>query len=138
VRTCDSIIPDRDEFLARRPYASENLSFVGWATQWLLNTESQSLALITGLLGFAFFGALAASFIRQFARTEGNELPSSGWIVPALIRGVAAATLVFLAVEGGIVPLLTQNTYAIFLRVSLPLYSASPYGNGRGAVWKRR
>jgi len=116
VTVCDEIVPETDDYLARRPLASQDLGIFGQATRWLLNTESPALALITGLLGFGFFGALAASFIRQVSLTQGRVLPTAGWILPALISGVAAATLVFLAAVGGIPPF-TQNPnpYAVFL-----------------------
>jgi hypothetical protein len=89
----------------------------GRATGWLLSTESRDLALIVGLLGFGFFGALASSFIR---RAQANELlAASDLIVPALIRGVAAAVLIFLAVVGGIAVFTRSdpepNPYAVFL-----------------------
>ena len=90
----------------------------GAAAAWLLRTESPELALIIGLLGFGFFGALAASFIREFAGTPRNELPAIGFILPALIRGVGAAILVFLLAKGGTAILPTgdasPNAYAIF------------------------
>jgi hypothetical protein len=77
------------------------------------------LGLIIGLLGFGFFGALAASFIREFAATPGNDLPAIGFVLPALVRGVGAAILVFLLAKGG-TAILTRgdaspNAYAIFV-----------------------
>jgi hypothetical protein len=116
VTACEKIAPETDDYLARRPLASQDLGIFGQATRWLLNTESPPLALITGLLGFGFFGALAASFVRRVALTQDRALPPAGWILPALISGVAAATLVFLAALGGLPPF-TQNpnSYAVFL-----------------------
>jgi hypothetical protein len=122
VEPCFSIAADpAGDALPPRPGPGQELGVFWKATHWLLATESSDLALIIGLLGFGFFGALATSFIRQFAQTPGAALPSSGWIVPALVRGVAAAILVFLAVQGGIAVFtqtggaLSPNPYAVFL-----------------------
>lgn len=107
------------DYLLDRTGAVETLGPFGRAAAWLLRTESQELALIVGLLGFGFFGALAASFIKEFAGTPGNELPAVGFILPALVRGVGAAILVFLVAKGG-TAILTRgdaqpNAYAIFV-----------------------
>lgn len=120
VAMCANTIPREADYLKERRGASDSLGFFGTAAKWLLATESRDLALITGLLGFGFFGALAASFIRQAAATPGQSLPPPGWIIPALIRGVAAAVLVFLAVVGGLAvftqagPEPSPNPYAVF------------------------
>lgn len=108
---------DRD-YLPDRIGPTETLGLFGAAAAWLLQTESPELALIIGLLGFGFFGALAASFVKEFAGTPGNELPGISFILPALIRGIGAAILVFLLAKGG-TAILTRgdaspNAYAIF------------------------
>jgi hypothetical protein len=112
--------PDNPNF-PPRPDLSETLGYFGRATAWLIHTESRNLALIPGLLGFGFFGALARAFIQEFAAASGNELPAASFIVRALVSGVAAAVLVFLAVVGGIA-MFTQsgpdphpNPYDVFL-----------------------
>jgi hypothetical protein len=114
---CELKLPPSD-YLPPRSALADTLGVFGAAAAWLLRTESFELALITGLLGFGFFGALAASFIREFAGTRGYDLPAIGIIVPALIRGVGAAILVFLLAKGG-TAILTRgdarpNAYAIF------------------------
>jgi hypothetical protein len=117
---CANIVPPEADFLPQRRGPSDSLGLFGRMAKWLLATESRDLALITGLLGFGFFGALAASFIRQTAAQPGQVLPPAGWILPALIRGVAAAVLVFLAVVGGLAvftqagPEPAPNPYAVF------------------------
>jgi hypothetical protein len=115
---CTDLKPVAREYLPARSGAVETLGPFGAAAAWLLRTESPELALIIGLLGFGFFGALAASFIREFAGTPRNELPAIGFILPALIRGVGAAILVFLLAKGGTAILTTgdasPNAYAIF------------------------
>jgi hypothetical protein len=115
---CTVSNPDIRDYLPPRSGPVETLGPFGAAAAWLLRTESPELALIIGLLGFGFFGALAASFIREFAGTPRNELPAIGFILPALIRGIGAAILVFLLAKGG-TAILTRgdaspNAYAIF------------------------
>ncbi|WP_270934413.1 hypothetical protein [Falsiroseomonas oryzae] len=105
--------------VAQRPDPGAGLGIFGQAAGWLLRTQSRDLALITGLLGFGFFGAMSTTFIRQIAAGGGQPVTPAAWIVPALIRGIAAAMLVFLAVLGGI-SVFTQanpplNAYAVFL-----------------------
>jgi hypothetical protein len=115
---CNVIKPDARDYLPPRSGPTETLGLFGLASAWLLKTESPELALIVGLLGFGFFGALATSFIREFRGTPGNELPPIGFIMPALIRGIGAAVLVFLLAKGGAAIFTkgdaTPNAYAIF------------------------
>jgi hypothetical protein len=115
---CGDLKPVARDYLTARSGPVETLGPFGAAAAWLLRTESPELALIIGLLGFGFFGALAASFIREFAGMPSNELPAIGFILPALIRGVGAAILVFLLAKGGTAILTTgdasPNAYAIF------------------------
>jgi hypothetical protein len=70
---------------------------------WLLKTESLSLALVVSLLGFGLLGASASTIIRK----HGAAMPPPGEpLVPNLlsviVRGLSAAMVVFLAVEGGL------------------------------------
>jgi hypothetical protein len=116
--TCNDIKPVGREYLPPRSGPSETLGPFGFASAWLLKTESPELALIVGLLGFGFFGALATSFIREFTGMPGKELPPIGLILRALIRGISAAILVFLLAKGGVAIFTkgdaTPNAYAIF------------------------
>jgi hypothetical protein len=118
VPACFDIKPVDRNYLPARSGPAETLGVFGVAAAWLLRTESPELALIVGLLGFGFFGALAASFIREFAGTPGNQLPPVSFIIPALVRGVGAAILIFLLAKGGTAILTrgdaTPNAYAIF------------------------
>ena len=70
---------------------------------WLLQTESLSLALVVSLLGFGLLGASASTIIRS----HGASPPPAGHpLVPNLlsviVRGLSAAMVVFLVVEGGL------------------------------------
>jgi hypothetical protein len=118
--SCAQIISGTGDYLPQRQSLSETLYIFGTAADWLLRTENLDLALITGLLGFGFFGALGASFIRESSLTPDKALPPSGWIMPALVRGVAAATLVFLGAVGGFAAFTgsssepNPNPYAVF------------------------
>lgn len=132
---CTDLKPVAREYLTMRSGPVETLGPFGAAAAWLLRTESPELALIIGLLGFGFFGALAASFIREFAGTPRNELPAIGFILPALIRGVGAAILVFLLARAVQLfsqretrrPTLTRSSLLASSRQSL----ARTYGPGR-------
>ena len=80
---------------------------------WLLRTESLSFALITGLLGFGLLGSACSTFIRERtvrnapgSQNEQSEASSDSILVNDLtevvIRGVAAAVVVFMAMQGGL------------------------------------
>jgi hypothetical protein len=87
-------IPAREDF-------GSCLGVFGTAARWLLKTESLSLVLITGLLGFGLLGAACSTFIRNVgARKPGEPLVSN--LASVVIRGGSAAILVFLAVYGGL------------------------------------
>ncbi|TWF52085.1 hypothetical protein [Neorhizobium alkalisoli] len=116
--SCSYLQPSIQGFLPQRSALAQSLGPFGAAAAWLLQTENQELALITGLLGFGFFGALAASFIRQYANRRDAEFPSLSFVIPAFIRGIGAAVLVFLLAKGG-TAVFTKgdaplNAYAIF------------------------
>ena len=100
-QSCTDLKPVVRDYLPARSGPAETLAQLGAAAAWLLRTESPELALIIGLLGFGFLGALAASFIKRVPVTARNELPAIDFIFPALIRGVGAAILVFLLAKGG-------------------------------------
>lgn len=71
-------------------------------TSWLLRSNSISLALITGMLGYGLLGSTVSTAVRD--RAKGREL-SGRWIsdlLGAVLRGVSASIAVFLAVNGGL------------------------------------
>jgi hypothetical protein len=111
----------------RRPQLGESsyLGPFGFVASWLLRTESLPLALITGLLGFGLLGSACSTFVREqldqrreavavakaagASATQVRRLAISvgdGRLVHDLtgviIRGLLAAVVVFLAVEGGL------------------------------------
>jgi hypothetical protein len=70
----------------------------GLVASWLLQTESSSLALIAGMLGFGLLGAAASTVIRE--QDEADSLVSN--LSSVVIRGTLAAVVIFLAVKGGL------------------------------------
>jgi hypothetical protein len=113
---CEELLPPVREYVTSRENVEATLGLFGRATGWLLRTEKRDLALIVGLLGFGLFGALGSSFIR---RAQSNEpLAEAAIVLPALIRGVSAAIVIFLAVLGGISVFTnsdpTPNPYVVF------------------------
>ncbi|MHC5748388.1 MAG: hypothetical protein ACYTXT_42395, partial [Nostoc sp.] len=97
------------------------LGIFGFIASWLLSTESLSLALITGLLGFGLLGSACSSFVRERLET-GQEQPSVPLVkdLPkVIIIGLSAAILAFLAVMGGLAVFFSTgsnpNPYALLL-----------------------
>ncbi|MGC2238082.1 MAG: hypothetical protein WA584_18115 [Pyrinomonadaceae bacterium] len=101
--------------MPERPLLGEasELGIFGFVAGWLLKTESLPLALITGLIGFGLLGSACSTFIRERITQPGATPPSApvitkpvGLLVSDLtaviIRGLSAAIVVFLAVEGGL------------------------------------
>lgn len=101
--------------MPQRPLLGEasELGIFGFVAGWLLRTESLSLALITGLIGFGLLGSACSTFIRERLSETGNVdtrkaklKKPDGLLVSDLtaviIRGVSAAIVIFLAVEGGL------------------------------------
>lgn len=88
----------------------------GWISKWLLRTESMALAMITGMLGFGLFGSVITAAIRHSNLTHAGL--SLGALGLALMRGMSAAVVVFLAVKGGLAVIaqgdLNPNPYAMF------------------------
>jgi hypothetical protein len=96
------VIPAREDF-------GGYLGIFGTAARWLLKTESLSLVLITGLLGFGLVGAACSTFIRN-VRTRGAGEPLVPNLASVVIRGGSAAVLIFLAVYGGLAVFAGANT----------------------------
>jgi hypothetical protein len=70
---------------------------------WLLKTESLSLALVVSLLGFGLLGASASTIIRSHgASPPPHGQPLVPNLLSVIVRGLSAAMVVFLVVEGGL------------------------------------
>ena len=111
----------------RRPQLGESsyLGPFGIVASWLLRTESLPLALITGLVGFGLLGSACSTFVRERVKKQQKEEEIAGSenaaakrqelasvsqpdgrlvhdLTGVIIRGLLAAVVVFLAVEGGL------------------------------------
>lgn len=120
--------PEEKSVPARESLGSD-LGAFRYLVGWLLQTESLAMALITGLFGFGLLGSACSTFVREREqkRKPGASLfglqTSGGVIVEDLtgvvIRGVSAAIVVFLAVEGGLAifasPNSQPNSYVLLL-----------------------
>lgn len=101
-----------------RPALGGNLGPFSIVASWLLKTESLPLALVVGLFGFGLLGSACSTFVREQAKKS-----STGVLVYDLpgvvIRGLSAAIVVFLAVEGGLAIFATgtaqPNPYVLLL-----------------------
>lgn len=87
--------------LPSRPALGAYLGPFGLVASWLLRTESLPLALIVGMVGFGLLGASCSRFIREHASRSPNA-PLIADLSSVIIRGLSAAVVVFLAVEGGL------------------------------------
>jgi hypothetical protein len=86
-----------------RPSLGQGLGPFRLVAQWLLGPESLSLALIVGMIGFGLLGSAISTFVREshdHKRAPGE--PLVGDLAGVVLRGVSAAIVVFLAVEGGL------------------------------------
>ena len=118
----------------KRPDLGANLGPFKFVASWLLQTESLSLALITGLLGFGLLGSACSSFIRERLGNDNSLNQSDEDITDSTsqepqplvkdlpkitVIGLSAAILAFLSVVGGLsifsVGANDPNPYALLL-----------------------
>jgi len=102
-------IPRREDF-------GGYLGVFAIAAEWLLKTESLSLVLIAGLLGFGLLGAACSTFIRNVGkRSPGDPLVEN--LTGVILRGASAAIMIFLGVYGGLAvfagPSVSPNPYVV-------------------------
>ncbi len=108
--------PDITE-LKERPSLGSDLGVFTFFTGWLLMSESYSLVIIIGLIGFGLLGAGGSTFIReQTIKTNQSLLIED--LPGVMIKGFTAAIVVFLGVQGGLAVLTNTetdvNAYALF------------------------
>jgi hypothetical protein len=83
------------------PAPGSNLGPFGFFSGWLVRTRSLPLALIIGMLGFGLMGSAISTFVQETKlRTKGAALVED--LAGVVLRGVSAAVVLFLAVEGGL------------------------------------
>lgn len=101
-----------------------SLGRMRWIAGWLLDANSIPLALTVGMAGFGLLGAAISTFVAACWNRDGewnnNESPMERMNFSLiLVRGVSAAVVVFLAVEGGLAVLSgnesTPNPYMVLL-----------------------
>jgi len=120
----ETIITARDGFRAPDPGSlpdppkpGSQWGIFGMISGWLLRTNSYALILITGMLGFGLFGSVISSFVREYGQRKPGE-PFVKDLASAVIRGLSAAVVVFLAVKGGLAVFTNQevepNSYVLF------------------------
>ncbi|OJW84959.1 MAG: hypothetical protein BGO69_10470 [Bacteroidetes bacterium 46-16] len=90
--------------------------WLGQISSWLIKPNSYDLILIVGMVGFGLFGAVISIFINKMQFDP--NLSTFENTVNILIRGFAAAIVIFLATKGGIAILNTgsnkPNPYVLF------------------------
>lgn len=87
----------------QRPALGSYLGPFAIVASWLVKTESLPLALVVGLFGFGLLGSACSTFVREQAKKSGSGAqPLVGDLSGVVIRGLSAAIVVFLAVEGGL------------------------------------
>jgi hypothetical protein len=91
-----------------RPELGSYLGPFGFVARWLLRTESLPLALITGLMGFGLLGSACSTMVRERIRQRPGG-PIVRDISGVVIRGLSAAIVVFLAVEGSLAVFVGTN-----------------------------
>jgi hypothetical protein len=105
------------------PALGESLGPLSLAAAWLLNAASLPLALIVGLVGFGLLGSVISTFVQERAAASMGTPTRDGLLVSDLmgviLRGLSAAIVVFLAVQGGLAVLSgaggEPNPYVILL-----------------------
>ena len=102
----------------------ESLGPLALAAAWLLNAASLPLALIVGLVGFGLLGSVISTFVREQADGSLSQVDARGNrivtdLVGVILRGLSAAIVVFLAVQGGLAVLSGEggkpNPYVLLL-----------------------
>lgn len=99
------------------PKESLGLGVYGFFANWLVESRSFALALISGMIGFGLFGAVMARALITYepdieARVERESLD-------VLLVGFSAAVIIFLASQGGLALIangeMQPNAYILFL-----------------------
>lgn len=109
-----------------------NLSFFSIFAGWLMNTGNTQLALIIGLIGFGLLGSIVATFLKEEPKIEmtslGKDLVLHD-VIGFIIRGFAAALVIFLAIKGS-VGILTKGDTQLNLYMTFFLcFTASVYSD---------
>lgn len=116
---CAVLIPPAS--LPPPPALGESLGPLKFAA-WLLNAGSLSLTLLVGMMGFGLLGATISTFVKERAVSSANSEDSPvvvSDLAGVVLRGLSAAVVVFLAVQGGLAVLAggsgDPNPYVLLL-----------------------
>ena len=99
--------------IPNRPPLGESLGVLKYGAAWLLNAGSVPLAAIIGMIGFGLLGSVISTFVRERVASSksGGDDGVSRTAIPhvlvsdlagVVLRGLSAAIVVFLAVQGGL------------------------------------
>jgi hypothetical protein len=89
----------------------ETLGPLRFVAAWLLNSGSLPLSVIIGMIGFGLLGAVISTFVRErIAAAQGDASGATASapqvfvsdLTAVVLRGLSAAVVVFLAVQGGL------------------------------------
>jgi hypothetical protein len=93
----------------RAPQPGDALGPIKYVAAWLVNVGSLDLTTMTGMIGFGLLGAVISTFVRErLATAKGGITPGTTGVVwvsdlaGVVLRGLSAAVVVFLAVQGGL------------------------------------
>jgi len=100
-----------DSWEARNPPSPREftgLGVFGYFANWLVESRSLPLALISGMVGVGLFGSVLA---REVATTEsGDGSDGRRGSLDVILVGISTAIIIFLAVQGGLAILSTGDT----------------------------
>ena len=100
------------------PKPGDGWGIFGLLAQWLLNTRSTDLVLISGMLGFGLLGAAASSQIRLRIGEGDLLLMEKNTIRDFFLPGLMAALVIFLSAKGGVMVIASDdaslNPYVLF------------------------
>ena len=89
-----------DSYLQRPKYQWRgNLGVFGIISNWVLNTKSNEMAILVGMLGFGVLGAGISSIIRR--RSEKAKSIFQDNVSSTVVGGISAAFIIFLSAKGG-------------------------------------
>ncbi|MEJ2905161.1 hypothetical protein WAE58_22135 [Pedobacter panaciterrae] len=83
--------------------------------RWAMDAQSQNIAIIIGLVGFALFGAVLGAFSKPgFNNVNIDNIRTDGLIyyeiLVVLVRGFSAALVVYLSLKGGLSLITTTSS----------------------------
>ncbi len=86
------------------PPLGNSLGSLQFMAGWLLDASSLQLALIVGMMGFGLLGAVISTFVKERRASPARDAaqPIISDLAGVMLKGLSAAMVVFLAVQGGL------------------------------------